>query len=52
MTSLEAKCIELIIDKYTVEKDGGYYGRDYKEIPEANIAKIKKEIRELVDSNE
>lgn len=49
MTKMEVKCIELIIDKYTVERDGGYYGNDYKEIPERNITKIKNEIRELAE---
>lgn len=48
MTQLEYKCIELIIDKYTRKKFGGYYGSDYKEIGESDIKKIKDEIKDLI----
>lgn len=48
MTQLEYKCIELIIDKYTTEVDGGYYGNNHNEIRHNDIKKIKDEIKCLI----
>lgn len=50
MTKTELKCIELIIDKYTKERDD-IYGNCHKRIYGEDIPKIKKEIAELVEDN-
>lgn len=49
MTKLEYKCIELMIDKYTVVRDHNYDDHVTREICNHDIDELKAEIKTLVD---